>query len=161
LADSTLPPGGQAASEPTTPELPGYEVLGVLGRGGMGVVYRARQKALNRVVALKMILHGGHAGSEERVRFLAEAKAIAAVKHPGIVGVYDFGTHDGLPFFSLEFCEGGSLAATLAEYPLPPQEAARLVERVARAMQAAHEKGISTATSNRGTCCWATTARPR
>jgi formylglycine-generating enzyme required for sulfatase activity/tRNA A-37 threonylcarbamoyl transferase component Bud32 len=121
---------------------PGYEVLGELGRGGMGVVYKARQVKLNRVVALKMVLSGGHAGEEERVRFLAEAEAIAAVEHPGIVQVHDFGTHDGLPFFSLELCPGGSLAAKLAGGPLQEREAAQTVERVARAVQAAHERGI-------------------
>jgi serine/threonine protein kinase len=89
-----------------------------------------------------MILAGGHAGPEERIRFLAESEAVAAVKHPGIVQIHDFGTHDGLPFFSLEFCEGGSLADRLADTPLPPPEAARLVRRIAQAVQAAHERGI-------------------
>jgi WD40 repeat protein len=116
--------------------------VGELGRGGMGVVYKARQQALKRTVALKMILSGGHAGEEDRARFLAEAEAIAAIKHPGIVQVFDFGTHDGLPFFSLEFCEGGSLASKLAGTPMPPRESAQLVEQIARAMQAAHERGI-------------------
>jgi serine/threonine protein kinase len=141
-AGRTLPHAGQAASDTPTPQVPGYEVLGVLGRGGMGVVYRARQLGFNREVALKMIRAGSLAEPEEQQRFLAEAEAIAAVKHPGIVQVFDFGTHDGLPFFSLEFCEGGSLAGKLAANPLPPQEAARLVERVARSVQAAHEAGI-------------------
>jgi serine/threonine protein kinase len=134
------PPPGEPAGP--APLVPGYEVLRELGRGGMGIVYLARHVPLNRVVALKMILHGGHAGAEERGRFVAEAEAIAAVKHPGIVQVFDFGTHDGLPYFSLEYCEGGSLAGKLAEGPLPPAEAARLVEQVARAVQAAHERGI-------------------
>jgi hypothetical protein len=121
---------------------PGYEIIEELGRGGMGVVYRAVQKRLNRVVALKMVLSGGHATTQDRLRFLSEAEAIAAVKHPGIVQVFDFGTHEGLPFFSLEFCEGGSLAARLADNPLPARQAAQLVEQVARAVQAAHERGI-------------------
>jgi hypothetical protein len=124
------------------PEVPGYEIEGELGRGGMGVVYRARQFQLQRVVALKVILAGGHAGAEERVRFLAEAEAIARVRHPGIVQVFDFGTHQGMPYFTLEFCEGGSLADRLAGAPLPPREAARLVEQVARAVAAAHAQGI-------------------
>jgi WD40 repeat protein len=132
---STSSPG------PVPAGIPGYEIIDELGRGGMGVVYRASQVALNRVVALKMILAGGHAGSEERARFLAEAEAIAAVKHPGIVQVYDFGTHAGLPYFSLELCSG-SLAGRLADNPLPAKEAARLVEQVARAVQAAHEAGV-------------------
>src|SRR5262249_32560928 len=88
---SPVPPGDPP------PRLPGYEVLEELGRGGMGVVYKARQVHLNRVVALKMVLSGGHATSEERRRFLAEAEAIAAIRHPSIVQVHDFGTHDGLP----------------------------------------------------------------
>jgi hypothetical protein len=108
----------------------------------MGVVYKARQTALDRVVALKMILAGEHAGGEQRERFLAEAKAIAAVKHPGIVEVHDLGTQSGLPYFALEFCPGGSLAQKLASGPLPPVEAACLLEQLARAMQAAHEQGI-------------------
>src|SRR3984885_10221 len=98
----------------------------------MSVVYRARHLRLNRVVALKMVLSGGYATAEERMRFLAEAEAVAAVKHPGIVQVFDFGTHDGLPFFSMEFCDGGSLAGKLAGNPLPAAEAAHLVEQVAR-----------------------------
>src|SRR5262249_30732654 len=94
------------------------------------------------VVALKMILHAGHAGPDEHYRFLREAEAIAAIKHPGVVQVYDFGTHEGAPFFALEFCEGGSLAQKLSGKPLPPREAAELVEQVARAVQAAHAVGI-------------------
>jgi serine/threonine-protein kinase len=143
-------PGEEPATQPTPPlpdgtsipQVPGYEVLEELGRGGMGVVYKARQKLLNRLVALKMILSGSLAGPEERVRFLAEAESIAAVRHPSIVQVFDFGTHAGMPFFSLELCEGGSLANRLAGHPLPPTEAARFVEQIARAVQAAHEKGI-------------------
>jgi WD40 repeat protein/Flp pilus assembly protein TadD len=124
------------------PNVAGYEILGELGRGAMGVVYKARHRQLNRVVALKMILSGGFASPQERVRFLAEAEAIAAIEHPGIVRVHEFGTHDGLPFFSLEFCAGGTLASTLAGTPLPPQQSARLVEQLARAVQAAHDRGI-------------------
>jgi serine/threonine protein kinase len=140
------------AAAPTTPEqeatvsgmplVPGYEVLRELGRGGMGVVYLARQVPLNRVVALKMILAGAHAAEGDRRRFLAEAEAIAQVLHPGIVQVYDYGTCNDWPYFSLEFCDGGSLAARLADGPLSPRQAAQLVEQVARAVQAAHERGI-------------------
>src|SRR5262249_18426851 len=148
-----IEPGGQPApagtgqdapspARPGWPEVPGYEVLQELARGGMGVVFKARQVRLNRAVALKMILQGGLAGPEERVGFLAEAEVIAAIRHPGIVQVYDFGTHQGLPFFSMEFCPGGSLAQRLAGTPLPPSEAARTLEQVARAVQAAHAAGI-------------------
>jgi hypothetical protein len=102
---------GSAAEGP--PEIPGYEILGELGRGGMGVVYHARQTGLNRPVALKMILAGGHAGSHERARFRAEAEAVARLQHPNIVQVHEIGEHGGLPFFSLEYCPGGSLAQKL------------------------------------------------
>jgi serine/threonine-protein kinase len=122
--------------------VPGYEILGELGRGGMGVVYQARQTKLNRVVALKMILAGAHAGEGDRRRFLAEAEAVARLQHPNVVQIHEVTEHNGLPCFSLEFCPGGSLAARLAGTPLPPAEAARLVEGLARAVQAAHEAGI-------------------
>jgi WD40 repeat protein len=122
--------------------LSGYELLAELGRGGMGVVYQARHLALRRTVALKMILAGGHAGAAERERFRTEAEAIARLQHPHIVQVYEIGEHEGLPFFSLEFCAGGSLEKKLAGTPLPPGDAAALVEKLARAMQAAHAKGV-------------------
>jgi WD40 repeat protein len=122
--------------------LPGYEVLEELGRGGMGVVYRARQVRLNRVVALKMILGGGHAGAAELARFRTEAEAIARLQHPGIVQIHEVGQHDGLPFFSLEFCPGGSLEKKLSGTPLPPRPAAALVEQLAQAVDAAHRKGV-------------------
>src|SRR5262249_49762902 len=119
-----------------------YEVLGELGRGGMGVVYKARHLKLNRTVALKMVLAGGHASPEDLTRFLAEAEAVAALLHPHIVQLYDFGQHDGLPFFTLEFVPGGSLADKLSGTPLPSREAARLVEQLARGLHYAHGKGI-------------------
>jgi WD40 repeat protein/tetratricopeptide (TPR) repeat protein len=148
------PPGGDAQATTQTPlaaeskavpagvTVPGHEILGELGRGGMGVVYRARQTRLNRLVALKMILSGAHAGDDDRRRFLAEAEAVARLQHPNIVQIHEIGEADGNPFFSLEFCPGGSLAAKLAGTPLPPQEAARLVGVLARAVQAAHEAGV-------------------
>ena len=119
-------------------EVPGYEILNELGRGGMGVVYRARHLRLNRLVALKMILAGSHAGPAERDRLRAEAEAIARLHHPGVVQVYEAGECDGLPFIALELCLGGSLDRLLATGPLPPRDAARLVEGVARGVQAAH-----------------------
>jgi serine/threonine-protein kinase len=132
----------RAYSPPPRPSLPGYEIEGELGRGGMGMVYKARQVALDRPVALKMILGGSYAGPQERQRFLAEAKAAAAIQHPNIVQVYDLGVHDGLPYIALEYCPGGTLRQRLAGTPLPPREAASLVARLARAMQAAHAAGI-------------------
>ncbi len=125
-----------------TVHVPGYEVLGELGRGGMGVVYRARQIALNRLVALKMILSGAHAGAEDLERFRAEAEAVARLQHPNIVQVHEVGEHEGRPFFALEFCPGGSLDKKLAGTPLPPEEAARMVELLARAVHAAHQHKV-------------------
>src|SRR5262249_4864569 len=93
-----------------TPALPGYEIQGVLGRGGMGVVYRARQIELNRTVAVKVVLAGGHAEPAELTRFQAEAQAIARLRHPNLVVVYDAGRHAGLPFFAMELVESGTLA---------------------------------------------------
>jgi tRNA A-37 threonylcarbamoyl transferase component Bud32 len=120
----------------------GYEILGVLGRGGMGVVYRARQTKVNRLVALKMILAGGHAGDDERRRFLTEAEAVARLQQPNIVQIHEVGEADGQPFFTLEYLPGGSLAARLSGTPLPPKEAARVVEQLARGIHYAHGKGI-------------------
>ncbi len=125
-----------------TPAPAGYEVLEELGRGGMGVVYKARQRTLNRLCALKVILDAGHADTDQRVRFLIEAEAIARIKHPGIVQIYDFGTYGGLPYFSMELCENGSLADRLRHGPLTAREASAIVENVARAVHAAHESGI-------------------
>jgi eukaryotic-like serine/threonine-protein kinase len=121
---------------------PGYELLGELGRGGMGVVYKARQTALKRLVALKMILAGGHAGAQDRARFRVEAEAIARLQHPHIVQIHEVGEHDGNPFFSLEFIDGGSLVQVLSGNPLPGPRAAGLVEALARAMHFAHQRGI-------------------
>src|SRR5262249_3829721 len=120
----------------------GYEVLATLGRGGMGVVYKARQTRLGRVVALKMILSGAHAGAVALARFRTEAEAVARLQHPNVVQIHEVGEHDGLPFFSLEFCPGGSLEQKLNGTPLPANEAAALVGVLARAMQAAHDKGV-------------------
>jgi serine/threonine-protein kinase len=108
----------------------------------MGVVYQARHVGLNRLVALKMVLAGGHAGPDELARFRGEAEAVARLKHPNVVQVYDVGEAGGLPYFSLEFVEGGSLDRKMAGTPLPPAEVAALVETLARAMAAAHAAGL-------------------
>ncbi len=137
-------PAPDTAAEVPAPRIhiPGYEVLGELGRGGMGVVYKARQVGLNRLVALKMILGGELAGSDMLSRFRAEAEAVARLQHPGIVQIFEIGDHDGNPFFSLEFVVGGSLAGRLDGRPLDPRAAAELVAPLARAVHYAHEQGI-------------------
>jgi WD40 repeat protein/tRNA A-37 threonylcarbamoyl transferase component Bud32 len=122
--------------------VPGYEVIAELGRGGMGVVYQARQTKLNRLVALKMVLHGSHASSADLLRFLAEGEAVAQLQHPHIVQIHEIGQQAGLPFFCLEYVEGGTLADRLRGGPLPPREAARLAETLARAMTYAHGRGL-------------------
>jgi WD40 repeat protein len=122
--------------------VPGYEVLGVLGRGGMGVVYKARQLALKRTVALKMILAGGFAGPQDLARFRVEAEAVARLSHPNIVQVFEVGEAGGHPFFSLEFCPRGNLARRLKKGGMTPERAARLIAVLARAMDAAHRAGI-------------------
>jgi WD40 repeat protein/tRNA A-37 threonylcarbamoyl transferase component Bud32/DNA-directed RNA polymerase subunit RPC12/RpoP len=138
----TLPPTASAPTISGQASVAGYEILGELGRGGMGVVYKARHVKLGRLVALKMILVAEHAGPEERARFQTEAEAVARLQHPNIVQIYEVGEQDGRPFFSLEFCAGGSLEKKLGGVPLPPKEAARLAETLARAMHAAHEAGV-------------------
>ncbi len=124
------------------PTVPGYAIHGVLGRGGMGVVYRATQEGLGRQVALKMVLSGGHASAAQLERFGAEARAVAHVRHPNIVQIYDIGEHDGLPYFSLEMCPGGSLDKLLHHEPQAPEKAAALLEKLARGMFAAHSANI-------------------
>jgi WD40 repeat protein/tRNA A-37 threonylcarbamoyl transferase component Bud32 len=120
----------------------GYEVLGEVGRGGMSVVYKARQAHPDRVVALKVLLAGGHAAAEQRARFLAEADALARLHHRNVVQVYEAGEHEGLPFLALEHVAGGTLARRLGGKPLPTAEAAALVETLARAVDAAHRAGV-------------------
>lgn len=123
-------------------QFPGYQILGELGRGGMGVVYKARQKGLNRLVALKMLLAGAHADLDQVVRFNTEAEAVARLQHPNIVQIYEVGQHDGLPFFSLEFVDGCGLNQKLGGKPQPFREAAELIMILARAMHYAHEHGV-------------------
>jgi len=120
-----------------------YEILGELGRGGMGVVYKARQAQLNRIVALKMILAGGeHASKSDIQRFRTEAEAIAQLQHPNIVQIHEVGERDGHPYFSLEYVGGGSLAQKVADSPLKADDAARLLLNMAKAMDCAHQHGI-------------------
>ena len=120
-----------------------FTLLSELGRGGMGVVYQARQKSLNRVVALKMIREAHLASSDDGARFKAEAEAAARLHHPNIVTVFEVGIHDGQAFFCMEYVPGATLAQRLhAEGPLPNREAARIVAVIARAVQHAHEQGV-------------------
>ena len=141
ITDSILPTIDPKTGRPM-PHVSGYEILGELGRGGMGVVYKARQKKLNRLVALKMVLSGGHASPDALARFLVEAQAVAALQHPNIVQIYEVGEHDSLPHFSLEFVDGAPLDRALAGKPQKPVDAARLVETLSRAMHFAHAHSI-------------------
>ncbi len=122
--------------------VPGYELLGELGRGGMGVVYQARDTKLKRTVALKMILSGAHASDEDMERFQIEAEAVARLQHPNIVQIFEVSEHNGNPYIALEFADGGSLADQIAGNPQDEQEAARLIETLSGAMQLAHENEI-------------------
>ncbi len=124
------------------PELPGYEILGVLGHGGMGLVYRARQLKANRLVAIKMIRTVEHATPQERIRFDIETEAVARLQHPHIVQLYEVSEVNGQPFFSLEFCPGGTLTDQLKKKRPTPREAAELIETLARAMHYAHLRGV-------------------
>jgi serine/threonine-protein kinase len=124
------------------PRVPGYDVQGLLGHGGMGVVYKAWHLRLHRTVALKMLLAGVYALARERERFLREAEAVAGLHHANVVQVYDVGDLDGLPYFTMEFVEGGSLAQKLAGTPQPADQAAALVTTLAEAIQVAHQSGI-------------------
>jgi len=131
-----------AARPADWPAVPGYEILGVIDQGGMGIVYRARQVKLKRLVALKMILAGGRAGAQQLARFRVEAEAVARLQHPNIVQIHDVGESEGRPFFSMELVEGGSLAQHLRGQALGATDAARLVETLARAVDHAHAQGI-------------------
>lgn len=124
------------------PIIAGYEIIEELGRGGMGVIYKAQQTSLKRVVALKMVLAGAHASQDELVRFRREAEAAAQLQHPNIVQVHEVGTQDDCPFLSMEFVDGGSLSDRLKKAPSPIRWSAQLVESLARAVHVAHQHGI-------------------
>ena len=132
------------SAKPTLPrEFGDFTLMGELGRGGMGVVYRAQQKSLNRVVALKMIREAHLASTDDGARFRAEAEAAARLHHPNIVTVYEVGTHEGQAYFCMEYVPGPTLAQRIhAEGPLPNREAARIVAVIAQAVQHAHEQGV-------------------
>jgi len=141
-AGGVLEPWEWPPSDALWPEIAGYEILGVLGRGGMGVVYKARQEGLNRIVALKMVLSPVLADPEDLGRFRTEAEAAARVQHPNIVQIHEVGTQDGRPYLCLEYVAGGTLAEHLSGRPLPPRVAAQVTELLARAMHAAHQQGV-------------------
>ena len=138
--DPSATPG---ASEPTRIRYFGdYEIIREIARGGMGVVFQARQVSLNRPVALKMILAGQLANETDVKRFYTEAEAAANLDHPGIVPIFEVGQHEGQHYFSMGFVEGQSLSQRLADGPLPAREAAELMRRVAEAIEYAHQRGV-------------------
>jgi WD40 repeat protein/serine/threonine protein kinase len=146
LIDSDTAATPVATPEPEGPEPPrefaGYEILREVGRGGMGVVYLARHRGLQRLVALKMILAGGFASEAQRQRFQREAELAARVQHPNIVQVYEAGIHGGRPFLAMEWVSGVTLADRIGIDPWPLADAAGLVETIARSIEAAHRKGV-------------------
>lgn len=142
----TARPGGGASGrevEPTQVRYFGtYELLGEIARGGMGVVYKARQNTLNRTVAIKVILGGKLASQDEVKRFLVEAEAAANLNHPGIVPVYEFGEHDGTHYFSMAYIDGPSLAEEVASGPLDAEKAVELLAQITEAVAYAHGQGV-------------------
>ncbi len=137
---TTRPIQPKSSRYPSLKAFGGYEIEGELGRGGMGVVYLARQIELNRRVALKMLT--GHYGPDELHRFLEEAETAAGLTHTNIAHIYEIGEHDGAPFFSMEYVEGGSLDDRLRKELPSPREAAQLLIQVARALHFAHQNGV-------------------
>jgi tetratricopeptide (TPR) repeat protein/tRNA A-37 threonylcarbamoyl transferase component Bud32 len=124
------------------PSFPGHETERTIGRGGMGVVYKARDVKLNRVVAIKTVAWPGHASAAQFDRFLAEAEAVARLNHANVIPIYAIGEHDGRPYYTLEYAAGGNLAERLAQGPMPTAKAAELIETLAVAVHAAHLAGI-------------------
>jgi serine/threonine-protein kinase len=141
-SDQTRPAVGPPFQLPADKKGPRYQVLRRLGRGGMGVVYEAIQTSVRRTVALKMVLAGTEADTQERARFRVEAEAIGRLQHPNIVQIYEVGETGGRPFLSMEFVGGGSLAQKLDGTPLPEAEAAQLIETLALAINQAHQSQI-------------------
>jgi serine/threonine-protein kinase len=135
-------PQEAGSAEKSEPNIAGFTIEEAIGRGGMGVVYRATQQALNRTVALKVILAGANANADERARFRTEAEAVARLQHPNIVQIHQVGEQAGSPYLALEFVAGGSLAKQAARQPLPPRRAAQLVLDIARGVHHAHQQGI-------------------
>jgi serine/threonine-protein kinase len=136
-------PARSSVRSGSLPDLPkDYEILSVLGRGGMGIVYKARHLPLDRLVALKMILHGANASKDQLNRFQREAEAAARLSHPNIVSIYEVGSHKGLPYFSLEFIQGCDLSDLMKQQTMSAMDAAKMLVQVARAVHYSHQMGI-------------------
>jgi serine/threonine-protein kinase len=135
-------PLSRAGPPKTLPQIAGYEVQSLIGHGGMGVVYKARHLKLDRIVALKMLRGGDLATARELASLVREAQSIAGLRHAHIVQVHDFGEHEGLPYFTMEYVDGGSLARKLEAKPMPARDAAALVATLADAVDAAHRGGV-------------------
>jgi eukaryotic-like serine/threonine-protein kinase len=138
----TLVPADTGSSVRPTPSIPGYEILSELGRGGVGVVYKARQTKLDRIVALKVLLAGSLAGEQDLTRFRSEALTVAHLQHPNVIQVYDVGEHEGVSYIAVEYAGGGDLRKWLGGKTLPVSSAVRLVYTLARAVGAAHQKRV-------------------
>jgi serine/threonine protein kinase len=130
------------SSTASLPSIPDYTLIQEIGRGGMGVVYEARQETTQRIVAIKMILSGCGAGVPELARFRVEAEAVACLQHPNIIRIHDVGIHERCPYFALEYAGGGSLANPKIAIPRSPEWAAEIVRKLAQAMHLAHGRGI-------------------
>jgi serine/threonine-protein kinase len=141
-ADGRLAPDRFPAASSEPPAIPGYELLGILGRGGMGVVYKARQVKAGRLVGLKCVRDGRLASAEDVSRFAAEARAAAGLDHPNIVPIYEVGEHDGRHYFTMKLVAGRSLAEQVASGPLSSSDAATVVKAVAHAVHYAHTQKI-------------------
>ncbi|MCI0540855.1 MAG: serine/threonine-protein kinase [Verrucomicrobiales bacterium] len=140
LSDAGIEPRVEADDSPRM--IGDYELLEEVARGGMGVVYRARQRTLDRIIALKLLVAGEYASLEARQRFRVEAETTAQLQHPGIVAVHDVGETEGLPWLAMDFVEGKNLGDLVREQPLPGRRAAEIVRTVAEALQHAHERGV-------------------
>jgi eukaryotic-like serine/threonine-protein kinase len=141
--NTSLRVGDSTLTEPApTPHIAGYELLDELGRGGMGVVYKARREGSDEILALKVILSGSHATETELKRFRKESQVISRLQHPNIVRVHQAGMHAGHAYFTLDYITGGNLAQRLASGPMPPRDAVRLIATLAEAMHVVHQQGI-------------------
>jgi eukaryotic-like serine/threonine-protein kinase len=138
----SLPEDADSSTPGSVRSFGDYELLEEIGRGGMGIVYKARQRSLDRIVAVKLILAGQFAGRQSVQRFRGEAAAAGVLRHPNIVAIHEIGMHDNQHFFSMDYVEGQNLARLVGNRPLPAHQAARYVKLIAEAIQYAHEQGI-------------------